>query len=241
MSEETAVVENEVAPVVTEESQPVAPTEKPERTVPLSALVHQRQRAQGLQRELDELRRSQPLAQQAKPETAPNPNDEKYVLQPNLYLQDVAEHAARRVFESNKQRDVEQSRISRQNDAVRQLDNDIAEMGAEDEEFDTRLQSALAQGMAIPVEIQEVLSSSDKRKDLIKHLVYNPQTAIKLQGMSVVQAAREIGRIESTLNKPQPKTPPPPIGTARGVPAQKAARIGGDVESTAERLFGAPA
>ena len=59
-------------------------------------------------------------------------------------------------------------------------------------------------GADIPVarHVAEVLLDSDQGPALAYHLAKNPDVAAKLNGLSPVAAAREIGRIEAGLSAP---------------------------------------
>lgn len=51
-----------------------------------------------------------------------------------------------------------------------------------------------------------ILEAGDKAPLVAYHLAQNPKTAARLNAMSPVEAAREIGRIEARMSLPKPKT-----------------------------------
>jgi hypothetical protein len=68
--------------------------------------------------------------------------------------------------------------------------------------------------------VAEHIMDSDVGPQLAYHLAKNPDQALRLNAMSPTAAAREIGRIEATLAKPQSAgTPPPPAKKLTEAPA----------------------
>lgn len=68
--------------------------------------------------------------------------------------------------------------------------------------------------------VAEHIMDSDVGPQLAYHLAKNPELAHRLNAMSPSAAAREIGRMEATLAKPQSAgTPPPPAKKLTGAPA----------------------
>jgi multidrug efflux pump subunit AcrA (membrane-fusion protein) len=64
-----------------------------------------------------------------------------------------------------------------------------------------------------------VIQSSDVGADLAYHLGKNPALAARIAKMRPIEAARELGRIEATLTRPQARTQtqaPDPINPVRG-------------------------
>ena len=72
--------------------------------------------------------------------------------------------------------------------------------------------------------VLESILDSEQGPQLAYHLAKNPDVAERLNAMTPVQAAREIGRLEAQLEKPKADTPPPkrttsappPINPVRG-------------------------
>lgn len=74
--------------------------------------------------------------------------------------------------------------------------------------------------IAISSALQEALRDSERGPDLVYHLAKNPAEAERLNGMSVRQMDREIGRMELTL-APQSKPAPPAARTTSAPPPAK--------------------
>lgn len=76
---------------------------------------------------------------------------------------------------------------------------------------------AFNQNLPITEVMAEVISESDKAADLAYYLGKNPAIAAKVAGMSPLAAARELGRIESTLSAPKKmSSAPDPIKPIAG-------------------------
>lgn len=89
-------------------------------------------------------------------------------------------------------------------------------------DFDAKLAIATRPDVVSPV-LADLVLESDFAPELTYHLGSNPELARRLSNLPPVAAARELGRIEATLNAPQPKTkssapapisPVNPTGTA---------------------------
>lgn len=84
-------------------------------------------------------------------------------------------------------------------------------------DFDATMKAASSLQTAPHVE--ELILDSDKSAHLLYHLAKNPDRLARLNDMSERDAAREIGRIESRLSLPNPKTQtkaPKPVTPPKG-------------------------
>lgn len=80
---------------------------------------------------------------------------------------------------------------------------------------------AFNQNLPITEVMAEVISESDKAADLAYYLGKNPAIAAKVAGMSPLAAARELGRIETTLPVPKKtSSAPDPIKPIAGKHAE---------------------
>jgi hypothetical protein len=78
---------------------------------------------------------------------------------------------------------------------------------------------ALSPQVPITPEVGMLIATSDQGADVAYFLGQNRALAAQIAGMSQVEAARAIGRIEATLSQPKPRTEtqaPPPISPVRG-------------------------
>lgn len=101
--------------------------------------------------------------------------------------------------------------------AVEAHQDRVEEFREKAKDFDTVLKGA-ADLKASPV-VEDLVLESDKSAHLVYYLAKNPQRLQALNGMTERQAAREIGRIESRLSLPQPKTAtkaPKPVTPPKG-------------------------
>lgn len=78
---------------------------------------------------------------------------------------------------------------------------------------------ALAKDLPVTEAMGELIMTSEAGPDVLYHLGQNRALAAQIAGMSAVEAARAIGRIEASLQVPRPKTEtqaPDPITPVRG-------------------------
>lgn len=83
------------------------------------------------------------------------------------------------------------------------------------------LRATLEKSTYVPTELvtELVLTSGDKAPLIVYHLAQNPKLAARLNAMSPIEAAREIGRIEGKVSLPKPKTATsatPPLSSVKG-------------------------
>lgn len=78
---------------------------------------------------------------------------------------------------------------------------------------------ALSQEVPVTKEMGLLIATSDVGADVLYHLGQNRALAAQIAGMSQVEAARAIGRIEASLSLPKPRTEtkaPDPISPLKG-------------------------
>lgn len=113
----------------------------------------------------------------------------------------------RRIATRELKQRAETAQNSRQ-EAIRELveahEERIEEFAAKVPDFKKTLQAA-SHLKASPT-VEELILESDKSAHLVYHLAKNPDRLERLNKMSEREAAREIGRIESRLSLPNPKT-----------------------------------
>jgi hypothetical protein len=111
----------------------------------------------------------------------------------------------------------EQQALARRREAAEAHQERVEEFREKAKDFDAVLKGA-SDLKASPV-VEDLILESDKSAHLVYYLAKNPDRLNALNGMSERQAAREIGRIESRLSLPQPKTQtkaPKPVTPPKG-------------------------
>jgi len=83
------------------------------------------------------------------------------------------------------------------------------------------LRQTLAKSSYQPTDLvtELILTSGEKAPLVVYHLAQNPKLAARLNAMSPVDAAREVGRIEGKVSLPKPKTATsatPPLSSVKG-------------------------
>jgi hypothetical protein len=118
-------------------------------------------------------------------------------------------YEVRKAIQEDRQREQAQARSAAEQSALQDMIDDHADRVAE---FKTKVPDfdAVIKGVAGKHPLNEtlfkLLIESDKSAHLAYSLAKNPERIDRLNAMSPVAAAREIGRIESRLALPQPKT-----------------------------------
>jgi hypothetical protein len=110
-----------------------------------------------------------------------------------------------------------QARVDRRREASEDHLERVEEFKTKVKDYDETLKSAA--GIKVSPLIEELILDSDKSAHLVYHLAKNPDRIARLNDMSEREAAREIGRIESRLSLPNPKTAtqaPPPVKSVKG-------------------------
>lgn len=98
----------------------------------------------------------------------------------------------------------EQMALARRREAAEAHQERVEEFRERAKDFDEVLRGA-DELKASPV-VEDLILDSDKSAHLVYYLAKNPTRLHALNGMTEREAAREIGRIESRLSLPQPKT-----------------------------------
>lgn len=212
------------APAATDEGQ--APAPKPKQSVQerINELTAARREAE---RDRDFYREQALRQQQAQPaqeaqdvpqaDSRPDPND--YATDADFIeaLTDwKAEQAAERLF----QRQSQQAQVRAK---VANFETRTKELFPNGEPVGLSTFKSLPQ---LPVAVMEIVGESDIGPKIAEHLGANPAELRRLEGLSPIQQARELTRLEtrlSTPSKPLPKTAtdaPEPLPQARGAGGQ---------------------
>jgi hypothetical protein len=194
---------------------------------------------------LDMLQRQQTPAKpeavvEDKPKPTPKLEDFNYdeaAYQAALFqhVKDEAARAAREELRQEKAREQEQAKKQ----TFKQRETDFAK--ANPDYF------AITRDPSLPFtrELVELVSESEKGPELFHHLAKNRDLVERLSGLSLVAAAREVGRLEAKLDVPPPapalkpavsKAPPPPpkIDATDATPTLRTTDASGDAMSDAE-------
>jgi hypothetical protein len=195
-------------------------------------------------RELDELRRSSPAAQ-------PGETEEKAPREEDFNGDFFAFQQAKTAFEAGKAaREAIRSEFKTREDTERssvqaKLVRDRAIAHAERVEdareviadFDQVM--GTMKGVNVRNEVIEEIMSSDKSALLSYHLAQNPEKLQAMNTMSARELAREMGRLEATVQLPSAKkqtTAPPPPSTLRGGAAPSSAES--DLNAWLKKTYG---
>ena len=137
------------------------------------------------------------------------------------YVQGQAVQEARAEVERNNQQQVGMKRRS--------------EFEAQEAKFATNVKDyhQVTRNQALPINqtMVETLQTAEKGPEVLYYLGKNPDVAASLAGMSPLDAARELGRIEATkLIAPEPSKKPPlaPVPKIKGSDASTTTRIRSD-------------
>lgn len=106
-------------------------------------------------------------------------------------------------------------------------------------DFVETMKAAGKAGLKASPAVEDLIIESDKSAQLLYHLAKNPDRLARLNTMSEREAAREIGRIESRLNLPAPKTKtsaPKPAAPVKGGSAAPSADA--EIEAFISKTYG---
>jgi hypothetical protein len=195
-------------------------------------------------RELDELRRSSPAAQ-------PGETEEKAPREEDFNGDFFAFQQAKTAFEAGKaareairsefktREDTERSSV--QAKLVRERAIAHAERVEDAREVIADFDQVMGtmKGVNVRNEVIEEIMSSDKSALLSYHLAQNPEKLQAMNTMSARELAREMGRLEATVQLPSAKkqtTAPPPPSTLRGGAAPSSAES--DLNAWLKKTYG---
>lgn len=198
---------------------------------------------QAREREIEDLRRTQPAdktASEAKPPREEDYNGDWFAWQRALTAHEagVASKAAiRKEFETREQseRSTKQAEIARER-SVAHLERveDAREVIAD---FDTVMKAM--DGVKVRNEVIDEIMSSDNSAAISYHLAKNPAELQAMDSMSARELARAMGRLEATVRLPSPKmqtTAPPPLSTVKGGASPSSAE--GDLAKWMKKTYG---
>jgi hypothetical protein len=215
------------------EAKPETDESRPKKNP--SGYERQKRRAEMLERELTELRaRVAPvdpgnLTSIVEKEIGPPPKESDF----SDYLQFESERAgyaaAKRLKEAEIRNRIagEQARVM---DRVKDLQEDFQDRAEETAKAIPDFEKVIRDARDAPVapHVAMQVLESEKGPLLQYHFAKNPDALERLNRMTAMQAAREIGRLEASLSIPRPRTKtaaPAPDSPVRGAAASKPSSI----------------
>lgn len=129
----------------------------------------------------------------------------------------AAEKVARTILQEQQQQRSEQAKIARRSEAAEIFRERVEEVKEQIPDFDKVVQAAKVEIRSESV--LDMIRESEKGPLLAFHLASKPDRIHELNGMSELEAARHIGRLEARLSLPTPKKTtqaPPPVTPPKG-------------------------
>ena len=187
------------------------PQEKPKRSA-RERINELTKRAHEAEREVQRLREA---SERRPAETAEKPSPDKFGSY-DEYVEALADwRADQRVAESFKKRDAERSQAAAARAAEARAQA-WAERQSEFREATPDYDAVVGKSsVQLAAHVVDTLLDSDSGPELAYHLAKNPETVKRINALSPLAAAREIGRIEATLSIPAA----PPVKPASNAPA----------------------
>lgn len=115
------------------------------------------------------------------------------------YAKALAEYTADKKLMERDQQEVQRKAAAEQELKFKAWSERIDKAKAELPDFDDMVQSS---EVSVSDPVRDAIMESDVGPKILYHLAENPEFATKLNGMSVISALREIGKLEARLEKP---------------------------------------
>lgn len=129
----------------------------------------------------------------------------------------AAERVASQIFQQQQQQRSMSERQSARREAVEQFRERAEEVRERVPDYDKVVQAAKIEIRSD--DVMDLIRESDKGPMIAYHLAQKPERIHELNSMSLVEAAKFIGRLEARLSPPTPKTKtqaPPPVNPPKG-------------------------
>ena len=159
-------------------------------------------------KELETKSNSQPAQAQAN-EIGPEPQPDQF-SDMFEYAKALAEYTADKKLMEREQQEVQRKAAAEQELKFKAWSERIAKAKTELPDFDEMVQSS---EVSVSDPVRDAIMESDVGPQILYHLAENTEFASKLNGMSVISALREIGKLEARLEKPATSTERAPTGT----------------------------
>lgn len=119
------------------------------------------------------------------------------------YAKALAEYTADKKLMEREQQEAQRKAAAEQELKFKAWAERIDKAKAELPDFDDMVQSS---EVSVSDPVRDAIMESDVGPKILYHLAENPEFATKLNGMSVISALREIGKLEARLEKPAQAT-----------------------------------
>jgi hypothetical protein len=159
-------------------------------------------------KELETKANPQPAQAQAN-ELGPEPQPDQF-NDMFEYAKALAEYTADRRLMERDQQEVQRKAAAEQELKFKAWAERIDKAKNELPDFDEMVQSS---EVSVSDPVRDAIMESDVGPKILYHLAENPEFATKLNGLSVISALREIGKLEARLEKPASGTERAPTGT----------------------------
>lgn len=126
------------------------------------------------------------------------------------YAKALAEYTADRRLMERDQQEVQRKAAAEQELKFKAWAERLDKAKTELPDFDEMVQSS---EVSVSDPVRDAIMESDVGPKILYHLAENPEFATKLNGLSVISALREIGKLEARLEKPASGTERAPTGT----------------------------
>lgn len=195
-------------------------------------------------RELDELRRSAPAAKASesdeKPPREEDFNGDYFAFQRALTAFDAGKATSAAIEKQFKTRE-DSERSTKQAEIARERDVSHAERVEDVREAITDFDAVMAtmKGVQVRQDVIDEIKSSEKGPLIQYHLALNPDKLLAMNSMSARELAREMGRLEATVELPSAKkatTAPAPLSSLKGGASPSSAE--GDLQAWLKKTYG---
>lgn len=126
------------------------------------------------------------------------------------YAKALAEYTADKKLMEREQQEAQRKAAAEQELKFKAWAERIDKAKAELPDFDDMVQSS---EVSVSDPVRDAIMESDVGPKILYHLAENPEFATKLNGMSVISALREIGKLEARLEKPATSAERAPTAT----------------------------
>lgn len=150
-------------------------------------------------------------------EAGPEPKEADYEGRPNDYIADRAAWKADQSAIARQKKAVETQAVESRKSAGQSGDELFRERVRALEDSHPGIGKAIFDDGTLPINptMAEVIRDSERGPEVAFYLSSHREVAQRIQSMTPLAAARELGRIEATLDAPKPRTrtqaPPPPV------------------------------
>lgn len=121
------------------------------------------------------------------------------------YAEKLADWSARQAIKNKEKQEAEAKQNEERNKVVDSWKARQDKFATETPDYRDMIESS---DISVPDHIRDAIIESDVGPQLLYHLAVNPEVAEKLNGMKPINALREIGKLETKLEKPKAEEKP---------------------------------